>query len=959
MDTGLPKVLIFGGEVRYGLEKFLKRKELNVVLALGEDEIDTTVDYVIDLVGEPLKWINLLQTGVRVVIVTDDLNLARDYEKVLSESLGEWRILVVENLYGDFFPEKVGWLSRLLTETVLNVNLDLPKEEVSLLYEEDMFEVASRLLFFSGGENGVYGLVGKNISVDKLEKALREAGRMTTKEKTETEVAKEIGRELWEKTVKLTRFEPRVGFEEVAEVALRPYFSRIDSLKRQKEEKVILKPTERMVVEEATEEEVVVKKEPPGEVKKDMVEEIKPEEEVKWEPQEEDEKFEMPEFSIKNSKITVDPKLSSWQEFFQKEDLDLKSQEPLEVETEKEKVKKTRKFSFDRFDGKLFKKILVVLFGGLLMFLIWKVVVVVKGGIVLRDNFINLEKRLVAGKWEEAEKSNQKSLAFLEGEKENLFLELVPESKRLVLLATEAIRLEQVMIPLLKQLQSMGGGIFGEKEVEWKDNIMSLMVNLADVEAASSSLYARMSGDLGWAPKSLFPMLVAYKQKLSDFREKLVVAHSAVPVLPDLLGLDGKRREYLVLLQNEMELRATGGFVGSYGVLSLEDGKLMNFEIRDVYATDGQLKGYVEPPPAIKEYLGEASWHMRDANYSPNFVQAAKDIRWFYEKSTGDRVDGVIGINLAVVFRILEETGPIYVPDFQVKVSKDTLFEQAESYSENNFFPGSKQKQSFLGALSKQLFEELRLANSTVAGKVAGAMLSSLEARDMQVAVNNSNTAKRLSALNWSGELYEGQCGKDCVADYFFPVESNFGVNKANYFIRRKVEGKSWWENGFLRRKVTITWENTAKNANWPAGDYKNYTRIYLPETIDVEKVVLTDAEAGGSKKEYQKDEYLVKKFGSRKELSLFLVVPVGKKRSLEINYNSQEGGNPGSNFTYLQYLQRQSGLGDKTSLSWSLAIPSEYWISQTEPEGKLRDKLVEFGGSWERDYKFGVEISK
>lgn len=55
-----------------------------------------------------------------------------------------------------------------------------------------------------------------------------------------------------------------------------------------------------------------------------------------------------------------------------------------------------------------------------------------------------------------------------------------------------------------------------------------------------------------------------------------------MPIVPEILGVGGKRREYMMLLQNENELRAGGGFIGSYAILSFEDGKFINFEVKDV-----------------------------------------------------------------------------------------------------------------------------------------------------------------------------------------------------------------------------------------------------------------------------------------------------------------------------------------------------------------------------------------
>ena len=82
---------------------------------------------------------------------------------------------------------------------------------------------------------------------------------------------------------------------------------------------------------------------------------------------------------------------------------------------------------------------------------------------------------------------------------------------------------------------------------------------------------------------------------------------------------------YLLLLQNNMELRPTGGFIGSVGLLDLQDGKMNNLDILDVYTIDGQLKGHVDPPDPIRKYFNQPNWFLRDSNFDPDFANSMKD----------------------------------------------------------------------------------------------------------------------------------------------------------------------------------------------------------------------------------------------------------------------------------------------------------------------------------------------
>ncbi|TSC53918.1 MAG: hypothetical protein LiPW31_289, partial [Microgenomates group bacterium LiPW_31] len=197
------------------------------------------------------------------------------------------------------------------------------------------------------------------------------------------------------------------------------------------------------------------------------------------------------------------------------------------------------------------------------------------------------------------------------------------------------------------------------------------------------------------------------RQQINEVKNLILFGQKGVLLIPDLIGLN-KRQVYLILFQNNMELRPTGGFIGSFALLTLDQGRLVDFEVQDVYWADGQLKGHIEPPPALKKYLGEAGWYLRDSNWDPDFPTSAARADWFLEKETGRTVDGVVGINLEVAKNILEAIGETELSDFKEKINSKNLFERAEYHSETNFFPGSTQKQDFLGSLTRALFEKIK-----------------------------------------------------------------------------------------------------------------------------------------------------------------------------------------------------------------------------------------------------------
>jgi len=65
-----------------------------------------------------------------------------------------------------------------------------------------------------------------------------------------------------------------------------------------------------------------------------------------------------------------------------------------------------------------------------------------------------------------------------------------------------------------------------------------------------------------------------------------------------------------------MELRPGGGFIGSYGILTMDKGKVSDFKIHDVYDADGKLKASIEPQFPVRRYLKLPHLFLRDSNFS-------------------------------------------------------------------------------------------------------------------------------------------------------------------------------------------------------------------------------------------------------------------------------------------------------------------------------------------------------
>ena len=128
--------------------------------------------------------------------------------------------------------------------------------------------------------------------------------------------------------------------------------------------------------------------------------------------------------------------------------------------------------------------------------------------------------------------------------------------------------------------------------------------------------------------------------------------------LYDFLGYNGKRR-YLVLFENDAELRATGGFMGSYALVDVLQGvaKVVEMPPQGTYAVQGQLIDFVDAPQPLQRI--NARWEFQDANWLPDFPATAKKAASFYERAGGPTVDGVIAFTPELGEQLLKILGPL------------------------------------------------------------------------------------------------------------------------------------------------------------------------------------------------------------------------------------------------------------------------------------------------------------
>lgn len=438
------------------------------------------------------------------------------------------------------------------------------------------------------------------------------------------------------------------------------------------------------------------------------------------------------------------------------------------------------------------------------------------------------------------------------------------------------------------------------------NGVKNITIPSQEIKSGLSDLYDKLSSFDGITIKKANLGLISARQVLGvvDFDKLKNLAQQTSVLagnLPAILGVN-QDKNYLILFENNMELRATGGFIGSYGIANFGGGKMNGLTINDIYSADGQLKGHVEPPLPIKKYLGEANWWFRDSNWSPDFPTSAERAEWFLNKETGQQVDGVIAIDLEPIKNILNYTGPIFLPDYNMSVTSNNLYEKTQEEAQSNFFPGSRQKASFLTALSRVLISQITKMNPKDRLAVLKSIFDSLESRHIQVYLHSRSSQDALANLSWDGSVQDYSCGSGCYSDLVGDVESNVGDNKANYFIKRNFDLNVNFNGQTLTRQFSINLQNFANPSLGPSGIYKTYIRVLVPSDSEILSVRSVTPQ---SQTELSPE---ITQESGRQEVGIFVQITPGQTQDFEFTWQNNISADT-TITSYGIYFRKQAGV--------------------------------------------------
>ncbi len=449
-------------------------------------------------------------------------------------------------------------------------------------------------------------------------------------------------------------------------------------------------------------------------------------------------------------------------------------------------------------------------------------------------------------------------------------------------------------------------------------------------------------------------------------------------VAPQLLGVD-RPRTYLVMLQNEDELRPTGGFISAAARITLDAGRIVTMTVIDGNLVDDFTnKPYDEyPPDPLLNYMGLEYWLFRDANWSPDFPTSARKAASLYTYGQNIDIDGVVALNQRVVKSIVAAMEPIPISADAPPLTVDNIDDYlrlawappADPALLPSWFPHRKE---FIGQVSQAILQHLLQSPGEVNWPtLMRGLIERLNSHDLLFTMLDPILDKPLVDSTWNGAL------QSTAGDYLMVVDSNLGYNKVNAVITQSLAySVTLQTDGQIEASANLTYQNN--NTPQPGCDhfpsydsqltyallinrcYWDYMRMLVPagaQLISASKYpvpaayLVTHRATDGSldiTTELSKTVFgtlFVVERGQSLQMSLSYILPA--------NAIAQEGNQT----LYRLLLQKQPGASDRP-IHFTLNWPNRLRFASAQPApGLIGDHFITMDLPFNIDQRIEVRL--
>jgi hypothetical protein len=327
--------------------------------------------------------------------------------------------------------------------------------------------------------------------------------------------------------------------------------------------------------------------------------------------------------------------------------------------------------------------------------------------------------------------------------------------------------------------------------------------------------------------------LIEYLDQLQQVNSLLL---DAPELLTDALGLEGTRN-YLILSQNSDELRPSGGFISTYGWMSVRNARIIDYD----YSASTAISPN-PPPDSLASQIDIPDWWIPlaqpiyaawDSSWYADFPATAEMAAWFYDSGGNPQspVDGVIAIDIVAFEYLLDALGNVLVPGYEDPVTSENFREQV--YAIRASGEADEAHKQFVAALYGQILSDWQSVDQEKGTELLGATLRAVQEKHIMLYFSDDRTNEAINLLGWSGAQ---QPAVD--HDYLMVADANLG-SKSNHSISRQLTYDVAIEaDGSLQSRLTVAYDFSARAAeedpavnpaHYSSIDYHNLMQVFVP----------------------------------------------------------------------------------------------------------------------------------
>ncbi|MDO8752045.1 MAG: DUF4012 domain-containing protein, partial [Candidatus Wolfebacteria bacterium] len=459
--------------------------------------------------------------------------------------------------------------------------------------------------------------------------------------------------------------------------------------------------------------------------------------------------------------------------------------------------------------------------------------------------------------------ASAKSLKELEPEKAKEALEKNKLELEEITKFTEGGKKEVLLGGLGELFPKIGSGIRLIKKVsEFNLNLLGLTENVTELKENGFTYFKESGGalvallrDTEDKIKNLVIQAAEIKNKtgeLADFSsafEKLnanlsdsyIKQMSGIDewngALEDIIALlDSKvDRNILLIFHNPSEIRPAGGFIGSYGVLTVQGGQMRNLEVGDIYWPDHPMNFERKIIPPLPLQGMTKDWGARDGNWFFDFPTSAKIVKNFLESSKvyaekKIQFDGVIAINTNVLETLLKLVGPIPVPEYELVINENNFLAELQREVETGKDKQKKENpKKILSVVAPTIMERLGMLPNELKQMLIENIDTHIKEKDIMFVFENGRLASFLKTKGVDGSVYELPAG--FWGNYLAVVNANVAGGKSDAFMDEMVRGRIDVSNdgsSFVNLTVARTHNGKNEKDPWYTADNKDFIQIYV-----------------------------------------------------------------------------------------------------------------------------------